>query len=35
VFPQYGIRKDVKQMILFMNVQEWHAKLPMKAENKK
>jgi len=34
-FPQYGIGIDVRQNdILFMNVHEWHANLPMVAENK-
>ena len=34
-FPQYGIGIDVRQNdILFMNVHEWHANLPMKPENK-
>ena len=34
-FPQYGIGFDVRQNdILFMNVHEWHANLPMKPENK-
>ena len=34
-FPQYGIGVDVRQNdILFMNVHEWHANLPMKPENK-
>ena len=33
-FPQYGIGIDVRQNdILFMNVHEWHANLPMVAEN--
>ena len=34
-FPQYGIGVDVRQNdILFMNVHEWHANLPMKPKNK-
>ena len=34
-FPQYGIGVDVRQYdILFMDVHEWHANLPMKPANK-
>ena len=34
-FPQYGFGVDVRQNdILFMNVHEWHANLPMKPANK-
>ena len=34
-FPQYGVGVDVRQYdILFMDVHQWHANLPMRPANK-